>query len=386
VTDVTITPITRCFVIGPIGNKFAPIGSAEREAYEEALDVFEKVILPACQSYGIEPVRADQIALTGEITEQIFRHLYEDEIVIADVSGGNPNVMYELGLRHTRPLLTIQLGEYGQLPFDVQAVRTIQFSRSERGLIDARKALERALAVGIEEPSEGVGATRIWNGVALELEDEEAVERGDVEAEADTEDLDADGFLERLATLELRLPELTETTEDIGAVVQEMGEVAVASTAELSSLQGSAMPTAQRLPYVAKFASGLQPSADELTRLTNSFYAEMEELDKQLRGIFEYIESNPQVLRNAGVDSFLGGISGMSRSSREAMENMSQFGSAMDGLAGVSRVLRRPARQVSAAVRTMLKGILLMDSWDETAARLKQRFAESGSDVEQAVP
>lgn len=369
--------VTRCFVIGPIGNKFAQVGSPERESYEEALDVFEKVILPACQAFGVEPVRADQIALTGEITNQIFRHLYEDEIVIADVSGGNPNVMYELGLRHTRPLLTIQLGEYGQLPFDVQAVRTIQFSRSERGLIDARKALEKALSAGLTDPGDGVGATRIWNGAALDDETADEPDTTGEEVEIETDDLDADGFLERLGTIELKLPSLSETTEDIGAVVSEMATITASSNAEISALNGSSTPMAQRLTYVARFAKALQPSADELTELTNTFYAEMSDLDIQLRGIFEYIEGNPAMLANSDVDTFLGGISSMSRSSREAMENMNQFGSAMDSLAGISRVLRKPSRQIGAAVRTMLKAILLMDGWDEVAARIRQKFAQA---------
>ena len=141
----------RAFVIGPIGDKMAPHGSPRRVAWEEALTVFEDVIKPACQANDLEPIRADGIAVPGEITEQIFRHLYDDEVVIADVSGGNPNVMYELGLRHTRSLLTVQIGEYGQLPFDVAALRTIMFSRSERGLIDARNQLEQALRVGLAE-------------------------------------------------------------------------------------------------------------------------------------------------------------------------------------------------------------------------------------------
>lgn len=77
----------RCFVIGPIGNKFAGPDDPSRQIYEDSLEVFEDVILAACQKLEITPVRADQIAVAGEITEQVFRHIYEDDVVIADVSG-----------------------------------------------------------------------------------------------------------------------------------------------------------------------------------------------------------------------------------------------------------------------------------------------------------
>ena len=92
---------TTCFVIGPIGDELAPIGDPDRERWEQATETWEKVIEPACVELGLVPVRADKIAKVGEITEQVFRLIRDSDLVIADVTGGNPNVMYELGLRHT---------------------------------------------------------------------------------------------------------------------------------------------------------------------------------------------------------------------------------------------------------------------------------------------
>jgi hypothetical protein len=65
---------------------------------------------------GLNPIRAGHISDSGEITEQIFRHLRDDDVVIADLTGANANVMYELGLRHTINKLTIQVGEFRRLP------------------------------------------------------------------------------------------------------------------------------------------------------------------------------------------------------------------------------------------------------------------------------
>src|SRR5262249_31637457 len=154
-----------CFVIGPIGNRHAPHGSEERRAYEEAVEVYEEVIVRACRapSVGLEPVRADGLSNPGELTEQIFRRLRDDDVVIADVTGANPNVMYELGLRHTRNKLTVQLGEYSRLPFDVNVIRTVMFSRSENGLINARKELQQLLETGLADEWDPVSATRVWN-------------------------------------------------------------------------------------------------------------------------------------------------------------------------------------------------------------------------------
>jgi hypothetical protein len=86
-----------CFVIGPIGSELAGIGTDERDTYEQALRVMSAVIEPACEQVGLEPVRADGLAKAGEITDQIFRRLRDDDVVIADLTGANANVMYELG-------------------------------------------------------------------------------------------------------------------------------------------------------------------------------------------------------------------------------------------------------------------------------------------------
>ena len=55
-----------CFVIGPIGDELAPYGAAERIRYEEALEIWAKVVEPACVAAGVDgPIRADAIARPG---------------------------------------------------------------------------------------------------------------------------------------------------------------------------------------------------------------------------------------------------------------------------------------------------------------------------------
>ena len=139
----------RCFVIGPIGDRNAPIGSPDRVVYEEALEIFEKIVRPACEALGMDPVRANKISKAGEITEQIFQRLRDDAVVIADVTDANPNVMYELGLRHSRDLLTVPIGEQGRLPFDISVIRTVRFKREEYSMIEARNELQEILESGL---------------------------------------------------------------------------------------------------------------------------------------------------------------------------------------------------------------------------------------------
>jgi hypothetical protein len=156
--------------------------------------VLEEVILPACDAFGIATTRADQIARSGEIPEQIFRLLRDSPLAIADLTGANANVMYELGLRHTTGKLTLQIGERDRLPFDIAVVRTILFKRTEGGLVEARRKLAQALATGLESGGDPVTATRVWFETS-------ALANTSVDSVADSDDEET-GFLEKLADIE----------------------------------------------------------------------------------------------------------------------------------------------------------------------------------------
>lgn len=110
-----------CFVI-------CPIGEANSEIRKRSDQVFKHIISPAVEPLKYTPIRADQISEPGIITSQVIQHVVESKLVIADLSGHNPNVFYELAIRHaiTEPLVQlISKGE--QIPFDVAGTRTIQF-------------------------------------------------------------------------------------------------------------------------------------------------------------------------------------------------------------------------------------------------------------------
>lgn len=119
------------------------------------------MIKPVCAGFGFVTSRADEITETGDIPEQILIRLRDADLVIADVSGGNPNVMYELGIRHAAGRPSIQVGEEGRLPFDVSTIRTILFSRTPRGLQHAGDELTASVRSLLADGTEPPKAARI---------------------------------------------------------------------------------------------------------------------------------------------------------------------------------------------------------------------------------
>lgn len=109
-----------CFVIAPIGAE----GSDIRLRSDQVL---KHIIEPAAGDCGYKAVRADKISEVGLITSQVIQHVVEDALVIADLTGRNPNVFYELAIRHAvrKPVVQI-IHATEPIPFDVAASRTVQ--------------------------------------------------------------------------------------------------------------------------------------------------------------------------------------------------------------------------------------------------------------------
>ena len=122
-----------CFVICPIGDP----GTEIRRRSDQVL---RHIIEPAIQPHGFKALRADQIAEPGMITSQVLQHVIEDSLVIADLTDRNPNVYYELAVRHAIRKPLIQIIKKGEsLPFDVAGTRTIHFDHQDLDSVEEAK-------------------------------------------------------------------------------------------------------------------------------------------------------------------------------------------------------------------------------------------------------
>ncbi len=114
-----------CFFIAPIGSD----GSPERNRSD---GVLEFIVGRAATELGLTAVRADQIAEPGQITLQVIDHVLGARAAVADLTGLNPNVFYELAVRHTARLPVALIVEKGSpLPFDIAPMRTIFFDYTD---------------------------------------------------------------------------------------------------------------------------------------------------------------------------------------------------------------------------------------------------------------
>ncbi|MGW0947901.1 hypothetical protein ACWD4O_35855 [Streptomyces sp. NPDC002623] len=357
----------RCFVVGPIGDPHAAHGSPEREAYEHHLGIFEQVIAPACEKYGITAVRADGIAHAGDINEQICRHVVESDLVVADVSGGNPNVMYELGLRHITGKPTIHIGEAGQLPFDIASIRTIRYQRTRSHLAGACKEIESALEAGLRDGFELLTPARVLRGLQTGDGPASASEVSDGE---NGEDMDLPGLLDDFAVIEDGLDETTADMEAITKTIETIAVLTERSATEMLELTQADAPASARLAAIARYAETISAPAGELNIIAAAFGERMVKLDSGVRAVLGLIEMTPPDERGEGAVAFLEQLMSLDEAARDSLAQIGSFGASAGAMVRVSRHLRKPVKEISSAVTQLTAAITRMGEWSAKARAL----------------
>jgi hypothetical protein len=143
-----------CFVDMPFGKK-----TDLATGYEIDFDrIYQLAIKPAIEEAGLEPLRGDEERTGGIIHSATFARLLLSEYVIADLTLANPNVFYNLGIRHAaKPFTTMPIfANIHPLPFDVAMVRAIGYDL-DKGILseEAAKDLKSKLVDRIQQAING---------------------------------------------------------------------------------------------------------------------------------------------------------------------------------------------------------------------------------------
>jgi tetratricopeptide (TPR) repeat protein len=146
-----------CFVDMPFGKK-PDLTSGVEVDFDQ---VYETAIKPAILDANLEAVRGDGERTGGIIHAPMFGRLLLSEYVVADLTLSNPNVFYELGIRHTaRPFTTVPIyAALHAIPFDVSLVRAISYKLEDGKLTpDAAAKLRADLGLRLKDAIQGAAS------------------------------------------------------------------------------------------------------------------------------------------------------------------------------------------------------------------------------------
>jgi hypothetical protein len=146
-----------CFVDMPFGKKVDLTSGVEVDFDQ----IYERAIEPAINGVGLQPIRGDRERTGGIIHAAMYGRLLLSGYVVADLTLANPNVFYELGIRHTaQPYTTVPIfAAIHSVPFDVSLVRAIPYSLESGKLTpEAEAKLKADLMARLRSAIDGTAA------------------------------------------------------------------------------------------------------------------------------------------------------------------------------------------------------------------------------------
>jgi hypothetical protein len=133
-----------CFTIMPFGGHF--------DSY------YSKIYCQAIRNCNLEPRRVDDLFRSSSIVRDIWDLTKKAKVILADLTGKNPNVLYELGLAHaiTKPAILVAQS-LDDIPFDLKDLRIILYDKNEHNWGQRLKVkIENALKETLASPGEAL--------------------------------------------------------------------------------------------------------------------------------------------------------------------------------------------------------------------------------------
>lgn len=180
---------------------------------EEFADVYQYLISEGLESAGYTVQRADDIKSQNNIIGDIVEGIISSDLVVADLTGANPNVYYELGIAHAlnkKVILITQ--EIDDLPFDLRSYRVIGYSVHFAKMNQAKKELSELASEAFN------GSLPFGNPV----KDFGRINRQSKELSILSNDFEREGSEEELGLLDYRV-KLEDGLEELGSIVTEVG-------------------------------------------------------------------------------------------------------------------------------------------------------------------
>ncbi|MFE7618685.1 hypothetical protein [Streptomyces sp. NPDC057496] len=352
-----------CFAIGPDGSTRPTAGSTAHDLEQRSAVFYEEVVRPVCERFGMTLVRADDVAGTGPLSDQSIRHLIDDDIVIADLTGVSPDVVYGLGIRHSTGRRTVHLCEAGTSPFGIGLFPTVEYPALPLGSAEARRMLTATLSEGLRGEDSLLPSTRVPLPGAMDS--------AAVEAPAAAEE-DGPGLWDRVIAAETEMEAIVDDMAEVDAALLDLAAMGELLNEDMVRAGLPGTPSSARLAVINRFAKAIEGPSNDLEAASGRFVQRMGVATDALNAFLEWARATPRDEWPDDANELLDQVIGMAHEIREATNSVQEVEPLLEMLGMVSKRLRVPSRKIGAAFRAMFTSLATFDEWERTARELKQ--------------
>lgn len=317
---------------------------------DEFSDVYKYLISDALESAGYSVKRADDIKSQNNIIGDIVEGIVKSDLIVADLTGENPNVYYELGLAHALNKKVILLTqEIDDLPFDLRSYRVISYSTHFAKMNQAKKELSELACEAFNNTLPFGNPVKDFGNIASypDIPKETDVLNG----MANTEDL---GIFDYRVMLE-------DGFEEIGSIATEVGhklenEITPEITRAGEKLNSGKYNTKQQRNIIRELAAHLQEYGTFI-KPKNEKYRELlkdveSSLENMLNGSFEIEGEAKQELQE-----FIDVLSGVEDSAFEGRQGFLSLIEAMESLPKIEKNFNRAKTFMAAELKSFVDNI-----------------------------
>ncbi len=141
------SPVDTCFVISPFGDPY--------DLY------FTRILKPAVEDCGLFAVRGDSLFRPTSIMDDVWQSIQDAKLLVAELTGRNANVFYELGLAHaqSKPVILIARS-MDDVPFDLRSIRVLIYDKEDPDWgLTLRSNLIQAIKEVVANPKSSIPTT-----------------------------------------------------------------------------------------------------------------------------------------------------------------------------------------------------------------------------------
>ena len=316
---------------------------------------YQDLIEPALSESGYAVSRADELQNHRSILRDIVQSIEQASLIVADLTGDNPNVYYELGIAHAlnKPVIMMTQG-ISHLPFDLKPYKVIPYSLQLSNALRAKTALHNA-AAGLL-----TGMTHFGNPVSDSLGIDIASPTPIASPIPDATHGDAPlGILDHAEHLERHIQAMNTSMTRISARTTEYAESLQTSTTDFENLarRSATGPTRQEIRKLLRATTtSFDGYATFLMNENNTYQAILDPLEASLDGLIALQKPSTAEQRRE-FSSSLESLGDLHEAAESALAELSEMSVAIDSIPPLEQKFNQSQQRVSRQVGRLLANI-----------------------------